>query len=564
MDLVFFVVLVGALVLVHELGHFLAARAFGVKVLTFSLGFGPPILTLRSTETTYQLGLLPFGGFVRLLEDPAQQRDGGAELAPEDRARTYQSQSLLRRVIIALAGPAMNVVVPLFLFFAVFAEGGKEIAPTIGVVIPGSPAEGVLRAGDRVLAIDGETVRTYGEIHQRITASPRRKLVFRIARPPADAKSAELILDVTVAPKAIVETRDVGVTETIGRLGIGPSAIGAAIGISGPSSPAHRAGLRTFDVVTHVGGVATPRFVDLERRLRDNVGTAVPVNYLRPTTLPIASEGALLEIAVYEAGVAVLAPEPPSQDVFGPDAQGARRAGLETTDLYVAHVPEGSSEWRAGLRPGDRITTLDGARVVSWQAFVDDLVAGGDRSREVVWTREGHPMSGLLRVRKEEWSDVAGQRVERYVFRSTHWVPTVPAPLVDDPAPLRRAASAAFAETGRVMSFLATSAVHLIQGKLTMRAISGPIAIYDVAGRAGARGAREFLWVMALVSINLGLLNLLPIPTLDGGQLLFLAIEAVTRRPVPLRVREVLSIVGLLLLVSLMAVALRNDLRMKG
>jgi regulator of sigma E protease len=118
----------------------------------------------------------------------------------------------------------------------------------------------------------------------------------------------------------------------------------------------------------------------------------------------------------------------------------------------------------------------------------------------------------------------------------------------------------AFVETVSVVKFIVGSAVRLLQGKIRVAAISGPIAIYDVAGRAGARGARDFLWVMALISINLGLLNLLPIPTLDGGQLLFLAIEAATRRPVPLRVREVMSIAGLTMLALLMAIALRNDI----
>jgi regulator of sigma E protease len=260
---------------------------------------------------------------------------------------------------------------------------------------------------------------------------------------------------------------------------------------------------------------------------------------------------------VHDPGVVILAPEP--ADTNG-DGDGIVRAGIEGTDLYLAAVPEGSSEWRAGLRAGDRIQTLDQQPVRSWAALVEDLVSGGDRTREIGWTRDGKPMTGLLRVRKEEW-DSGGEHVERYVFRSTHWSPTVPEPLVDEPAPVRRAMSAAVRETGHVIRFIGTAASQLVSGKLTMRALSGPISIYDVAGRAGARGTREFLWVMALISINLGLLNLLPIPTLDGGQLLFLVVERVTGRPLPIRVREVLSFLGLLLLLAIMAIALRNDLR---
>lgn len=554
MDLVFFVVLVGALVLVHELGHFIAARAFGVKVITFSLGFGPALLRIRGRETTYQLGLLPFGGFVRLLEAPQATHDRDDEplppLPPGDVSRSYDAQPIAKRMLIALAGPTMNVLVPLFLFFAVFLDAGKQMPPLVGVVVAGSPAEGALEPGDRVLMIDGHEIATYAEIQARIAAAPNKKLAFTIARA---LDHGEQTLTVQITPRAVNETRELGAIVAVGRLGIGPSPLAPSIGVVGPSSPAYRAGLRTFDVITHVGGVATPRFVDLERRLRDNRGTAVPVNFLRPRVVP----GALFDFAVQDAGVAVLAPDP-----IDPDRQvnALARAGIETTDLFLATVPEESAEWRAGLRPGDRIKTLDSKPVLSWALLVEDLVAGGDRTREIGFSREDRSMTGLLRIRKEEWTDAAGEHVERYVFRSTHFAPTVPAPLIDEPHAVTRAARMAAHETLHVVRFIGTAASHLITGKLTVRSLSGPLSIYDVAGRAGARGTREFLWVMALVSINLGLLNLLPIPTLDGGQMLYLFFERVAGRPIPIRVREVLSFLGLLFLLAIMAIALRNDL----
>lgn len=558
MDLVFFVLLVGALVLVHELGHFAAARVLGVKVLTFSLGFGPPLLRVRGRETTFQIGLLPFGGFVRLLQQP-DRRDRAEALAPEDRGRTYEAQSVFRRAVIALAGPTMNVLLPLFLFFGTSLDAGKQVPPVVGVVVAGSPAAGLLHVGDQIVAIDGREVRTFGEIQTRIAQSPDKKLTIEAIRVIEEAgQPRDQRITVQVVARAAHVTQ-LGVVTSVGRIGIGPSPLAPAIGVVGPSSPAFRAGLRTFDVVTHVGGAATPRFVDLERRLRDNRGTAVPVNYLRPTKLAFPEGTALLDLAVYEAGVAVLAPE--TQDPQHPEVDGLQRAGIEPTDLYVSSVPEGSSEWQAGLRAGDRVQSLDGQQVHAWSAFVEDLVAGGDRTRELGWTREGKPMTGLLRVRKEEWIDATGEHVERFVFRSTHWAPTVPSPMIDEPAPLTRAASLAIGETVRVVKFVGTSALHLVQGKLDVRAIAGPLSIYDVAGRAGARGTREFLWVMAVISVNLGLLNLLPIPTLDGGQLLYLAVERLTGRPVPLRVREVLSFLGLVLLLVIMVIAVRNDLR---
>jgi regulator of sigma E protease len=577
-DLLYFVLLVGALVLVHELGHFLAARLFGVKVLTFSIGFGPTLFQLRGRETTYRLALLPLGGFVRLLEEPSRRRPHDdvrdadeARAAEEEERRTLQGQALWKRVVIALAGPAMNLVAPLFLFFAVFLAPTRSVPPQIGLVLPGSPAEGVLRPGDLVLEIDGEEIDTYAQVQAKIAENPGKKLLFHVARPqgdplPGQPRGKEDYLDVSVVPRAVVEPRDLGGNVTVGRLGVGPAPLAAAIGVRDPASPAYRAGLRTFDVITHVGGVPTPRFSDVERKLRDNLGTAVPVNYLHPRALPWPTRAQnepqtpLAEAAVFEARVAVLAPEPAPS----PDGRGVERAGLENADLYVASVPEGSSEDRMGLQRGDRVERLDGVPARSWQAFVEDLVAGGERTREVSWVRDGRPMTGLFRVRKEEWVDGAGSTVERYVFRTTHWTPTLPSPLEENEADVGRAAHLALTETGSLLEFLAVSGARLLEGKLSVESISGPLAIYDAAGRAGVRGTRDFVWVMALVSANLGLLNLLPIPILDGGQLLFFAIEAVARRPLPMRARGLMTFVGLVLLLLLMAVALRNDLGRHG
>jgi regulator of sigma E protease len=580
-DLLYFVLLVGALVLVHELGHFAAARVFGVKVLTFSIGFGPTLVQLRGRETIYRLALLPFGGFVRLLEEPPPGRgrgrgdaaqdaetsgDDGA-LREEDEGRTLQAQAIWKRVVIALAGPAMNLIAPVFLFFAVFLAPTRSVSPIVGLVLAGSPAEGVLRPGDMVVEVDGAEIDTYAELQAKIVASPGKKLHLRVARPqgdplPGQPRGKEDYLDVAVVPRAASEPKELGGTATVGRLGIGPAQLAGAIGVRDASSPAYRAGLRTFDVITHVGGVATPRFADVERRLRDNLGTAVPINFMRPRGVPwpTAADGEpqipLAEAAVLEARVAVLAPE----SAVSADGRGLERAGIENADLYVASVPEGSSEDRMGLRRGDRIERLDGVPVRSWQAFVEELVIGGERTREVGWMRAGRPMTGLFRVRKEEWTDGGGAAVERYVFRTTHWMPTLPSPLEEADADVGRAIKLAFVETGSLLEYLAVSGARLVQGKISVEAISGPLAIYDAAGRAGARGTRDFVWVMALVSANLGLLNLLPIPMLDGGQLLFFAIEGITRRPLPMRARAVMTFVGLVLLVALMAIALRNDI----
>jgi len=130
---------------------------------------------------------------------------------------------------------------------------------------------------------------------------------------------------------------------------------------------------------------------------------------------------------------------------------------------------------------------------------------------------------------------------------------------VEHPTPLRYAMQRAVEETVDVTRFLLVGLVRVAEGRVSLKSISGPITIYEVAGQEGRKGADYFIWVMALISINLGLFNLLPIPLLDGGHLMFFALEGILRRPLPLRVREVAHILGMAILLGLMAVAFKND-----
>jgi regulator of sigma E protease len=130
---------------------------------------------------------------------------------------------------------------------------------------------------------------------------------------------------------------------------------------------------------------------------------------------------------------------------------------------------------------------------------------------------------------------------------------------VEHPTPIRYALEKAVQETIDVTRFTLVGIVRLLQGRLSLKSLSGPIAIYEVAGEEGRKGADHLVWVMALLSINLGLLNLLPIPVLDGGHLLFFAIEGVLRKPLPLRTREIAHIIGMAILLGLMAIAFKND-----
>ncbi len=543
MNLFYMPLLCSVLIFVHELGHFVFAKIFGVKVLTFSIGFGPKILRLRGRETEYCVGLLPLGGFVKMLEENRQE-----EVLPEDKKRTFEALALYKRVIIVLAGPAMNVLFPVLLYFGVLVGETRAQPPTVGVVLPGHPAEGKLKPGDRILEVDGERVSTFAELKKMVAASPNKELKLKIFR---DNEQSE----VSLIPEEKVEQKPLDIVDRVGEIGIGANRPAAVIGISRPDSPAYRAGLRTFDVVTEVRGRPVKTWADLEAVLNDNHAETVPVTYLRPVGVPRAL-GGLADLAVYESGVAALTPEAGHGDVVS-------RTGLEPADLYVASVPEGSAEWKADVRPGDRIVEVDQQEVTAWSTLVERLMASPDRPHALKWIRAGARKSGTVELRREERLDEYGQSRPRFFVRMQNWVPSVPEPFVEDPHAVRFAFRSALEETYDVVRFIVVGIVRIVQGKVSLSTLAGPITVYDVLGEEGAKGPSYFVWAMAVISINLGLVNLLPIPVLDGGHLVFFLFEAVFRRPLALRWREIASLAGLVVLIGLIAIAFKNDIERK-
>lgn len=539
MDLLYFAILCSVLIFVHELGHFVWAKIFGVKVLTFSIGFGPKIVRIRGRETEYCIGLFPLGGFVKMLEENRQEA-----VLPEDRTRTFEAQALWKRVIIILAGPAMNVLFPVLLYFAVFIGDSRFLPPSVGQVLPGHPAEGKLLPGDRVLEIEGEKIGTFAELQRIVTQNPGKELRFRVFR---DKEYTEVV----IIPEEKVIRRPFEIVDRVGEIGIRPSRPAAVVGISRLDSPAYRAGLRSFDVVTDVRGRPVKTFADLEAALHDNRGETVPVTYLRPVPVQRAM-GGLADFAVYESGVAALTPEVGGGDLFS-------RTGIEPADLYVSDVPEGSAEWKADLRPGDRMVEVDQVHVPSWSVFLEKLFAAPDKPHTLTWLRAGQRKSGTVELRREDWMDEYGNHRPRFFVRATNWSPVVPEPYVENASSFPFALRSALDETYDVIRFIVVGVVRILEGKVSLSTLGGPMTVYDVVGEEGQKGVSYFVWAMAVISINLGLINLLPIPVLDGGHLLFFAFEAVLRRPLPLRVREIASLLGLLMLFGLMGIAFKND-----
>ncbi len=207
-----FVLVLGALIFVHELGHFLVAKLFRIKILKFSLGFGPKLVGRRWGETEYLISLLPLGGYVKMLgEDPED------EVKEEEEERAFWSQPPSRRGAIVSAGPVANLLFASLLFAFIFAIGVPQLAPTIGEVADGFPAkEAGIRPGDRVISINGKKIRYWSDLLEQIPKSGGKKLHLTIER-------GEQTFTVTVTPKAVRRKTVFGEEKTIYQIGIVPS-----------------------------------------------------------------------------------------------------------------------------------------------------------------------------------------------------------------------------------------------------------------------------------------------------------------------------------------------------
>jgi len=540
MDFVYFIVLVGVLVFVHELGHFTVAKLSGVTVQRFSLGFGPRLTGFRLGETEYVIALIPLGGYVRMLgERPFDV------VSRDDASKSFQHQPLLRRMAIVFAGPAMNLVLPLGLFFIV-SLGDATLSPAnVGTVFPGRPADGRLLPGDEILSVDGEPVSTFREVSRAVDGSVGRPLTLHLRRGGQE-------LDEVIVPVLTRSVRELGRVEERGRVGIMPHHPMPVVGVLAPRGAAAQAGLRTFDRILTVSGESVDRYIDLARALERRRGAIVPLTYLRPRRVTGAL-GGLAELEIYTPRVATLSLASQGSDV-------ALAAGIEPSDLYVRSVRVGSAEQAAGLRPGDRIVALDGRPVRLWSTFLLDLRAGGGVTHDLLYRRGSTLHAVRYRLPVERGVTAEGQRYDRYSIGLEHWMPLRLDPGVPNPHRLADAFRGAFERTREMVELTVLSVVRLLQGEVSMRSIGGPLTIFDVAGSAARSGLPDYLTVMAFISVNLGLINLLPIPLLDGGHLLFFLLEAVRRRRVSRRTSEYASWVGLVLLLLLMGLALRNDI----
>jgi regulator of sigma E protease len=532
-----FVAMLGVLVFVHEFGHFVAAKLCGVRVLKFSLGFGPTIgigrwkLAWTRGGTEYVIAFFPLGGFVKMLGENPDEIEGDPEVRAHP-SETLGAKPVWQKLTIIFAGPLMNLLLPVVVFMGTLFVGIPRPLPVVGTVEPGSPAAHAgLQPGDRILAIDHKPVAWWDDVEEALRARPGQSVGLAFER---DGTRHEISL--ALAERSGLD--EFGGVHRVGWSGLGHQRLRATIGIPDKGSPAAEAGLRSGDRVLRLDGAAVEDWVGLQRAYAQ-AGTRGSV-----------------ELAIARGDDAK-----PEQLSLRVPARGSLDAlGVLPASVLVSRVSPDSPAARAGIEPGDLILGVDGEPVGSFASFAE--IVRTSKGRTLGIELASHGETRVLRIAPELASADTGLGVpeERYLIGVTAEAAAMVGALGKD---VERNPMVSFPRaismTADVTRTFLQGLGKIVTGQVSSRQLAGPIGIAEIAHSALQRGWEAYLGTLVLISINLGVLNLLPIPVLDGGQAMIFLIEGVKRSPVSLRTREVVQQIGLTVLVLLMGFAFWND-----
>jgi regulator of sigma E protease len=427
-----FLFVLGVLVFIHELGHFLLARWNGVRVLTFSLGFGPKLLKVQRGDTEYCVSAIPLGGYVKMAgENPDDPQTGSDD--------EFMAKSKWQRFQILIAGPAMNIILAVVLLAVVLMQGADVLAfldqpAVVGAVQPGSPAEkaGILR-GDTITQFGTAGVRTWEHLDMAVAARPEKDVDVTVIRNGQEVR-LKVRPDLTE-----LRTRNDARFE-IGTIGVLPDVNPSVSGLMA-GEPAEQAGLKVGDLILSIDG---------ERMVfRSQVAE----------TITKKTVGQPFEIRV-------------------------RRDGAEQAISVTPHARDGG-------------------------------------------TRIGMYMAEATRSYKPSPIEAVGMSISRNI---------------------------------EMAGLILMTLKDLFTGEASPKQLMGPVGIAQLSGESAQAGWIALLTLMASISLNLGLLNLMPIPVLDGGHIFIMAIETISRRDFSLQVKEKMLFVGFVLLMTLMVTVIYNDL----
>lgn len=528
--------LLGLLIFVHELGHFSVAKYFGVRVETFSIGFGKKIWQRTKGDTTYCLSLIPFGGYVKMFGD-----DPSADIPESERAHSFLHKNVWQRIAVVLAGPLMNFFFAILVFALIGLVGEDKPLAVVGEIEPQSPAYIMgLQAGDKILAVNNTPVQLSEQVSQAIENNADGDLELLIERYGSKEKISLKGKTISVVNPNPLSTKD-----RIGSLqGLQWLPLASAVGVSNPNSPAAKAGIKTGSLIRSVNKKSVSRWYELGNEIDQAVSSQqeLEIGY----QLEAKEKGEVLT-ARFAVG----------------SFKSLEDLGLHPLDLFVGSLVEGSAAATAGIRAGDRILSIDDQRITHWSELVNRVRAfeKDKKALVVALERNGNKMELEMSpnpvARKDPFT---GKEVEVYAIGISTSLLGAPPELTLVRTPnFAQAIAKGLRDSHEWSVTTLLSFWKLISNEVSANSIGGPLMIGQLASQSMAVGFSAFLKIMGIISINLFVLNLLPLPVLDGGHLLFYSIEAIRGKPVSMRVMEVAQTFGLVLLLSLMLFATYND-----
>jgi regulator of sigma E protease len=545
-SLVGVIILLGGLIFFHELGHYTVAKLFGVKVEVFSLGFGKKLFKKQIGETEYTISLFPLGGYVKLMgDDPYKGVPAG------EAERAFSTQKLYKRFLIVAAGPISNLLLAYVLFMIVYWAGQPMVATRIGAVDYKSPAwEAGFRAKDRITEVNGQAVTAWNEMEDMLKPRLGEKIDVLVER-------GNTSLKIPVTIEKVRAKNPYGEDEEVGGIkGISPNPAASAVGISNPKSLAYVAGLRTGDQILKIGTQTVQTQEEINDALASQwvAGSPMTFTFKRKASLE-AKEGT-------EQSVSIPLPKLPAN--IHPLYGRAEALGIYPTELFVRQVSPGTPAEKGGMKAGDRIVRVGKEDIYDFEKVVDlvQVKGAGGESVDLTVERDGESIQMSLKPVHTTMEDpLTRQTIKKYLVGFAPTIILQEAELtalkIRNPVKL---VTHAVSETNVLAKRMLVSLWKLMFGEISAKNLGGPLLIASVAGKSLDAGIIPFLQMMALISINLFLLNLFPVPILDGGHLLFFAIEAVKGKPVSIRTMEIANQVGMAFILVLVAVTFYNDI----